>query len=79
MRDDEFQRALDTWAESEKESAPDLRPTEEMVRLVQAKGEPPHFVTLGCSWRSRCRLGSSRCPLCAPPQVRRHPGLAAHP
>jgi hypothetical protein len=37
MRDDEFKKALDTWAESEVESAPELHPTAEMVRLVQAK------------------------------------------
>lgn len=39
MRDDEFQKAIDIWAESEIESAPDLHPTAEMVRLVQTKQE----------------------------------------
>jgi hypothetical protein len=50
MRDDEFQKALDTWAESEKESAPDLRPTEEMVRLVRAKGEPRRGLPISSRW-----------------------------
>jgi hypothetical protein len=40
MRDDEFKQAMETWAESEIESAPDLRPTAEMVRLVRAKQKP---------------------------------------
>lgn len=40
MRDDEFQKAMDAWVESEIQSAPDLRPTAEMVRLVQAKQAP---------------------------------------
>jgi hypothetical protein len=50
MRDDEFQKALDTWAESEKESAPDLRPTEEMVRLVRAKREPRRALPISSRW-----------------------------
>ncbi len=50
MRDDELQKALDTWAESEKESAPDLRPTEEMIRLVRAKGEPRRARLISSRW-----------------------------
>jgi hypothetical protein len=50
MRDDEFQKALDTWAESEKESAPDLRPTAEMVRLVRAKQEPRRTPPISSRW-----------------------------
>ena len=50
MKDDEFQKALDTWAESEIESAPDLRPTEEMVHLVEAKQEPRRALPITSRW-----------------------------
>jgi hypothetical protein len=50
MRDDEFQKALDTWAESEIESAPDLRPTAEMVRLVRAKQAPRRVHSFPSRW-----------------------------
>jgi hypothetical protein len=50
MRDDEFQKALDTWTESEIESAPDLRPTAEMVRLVRAKQGPRRARSISSRW-----------------------------
>ena len=50
MRDDQFEKALDTWAESELESAPNLRPTAEMVRLVQAKQEPRRALPISSRW-----------------------------
>ena len=50
MRDREFQKAIETWAEAEIESAPELRPTPEMVRLVQAKQEPHHARPVPSRW-----------------------------
>jgi hypothetical protein len=50
MRDDEFKKAMETWAESETESAPDLRPTAEMVRLVRAKQEPRRAFPISSRW-----------------------------
>jgi hypothetical protein len=50
MRDDEFKKAMESWAESETESAPDLRPTPEMVRLVQAKQEPRRALPISSRW-----------------------------
>ena len=50
MRDDEFQQAMDAWVESEIESAPDLRPTAEMIRLVQAKQAPRRAFSLSSRW-----------------------------
>ncbi|MGD8626393.1 MAG: DUF4384 domain-containing protein [Anaerolineae bacterium] len=50
MRDDEFKKAMDAWAESEIESAPDLRPTTEMIRLVQARQEPRRALPVSSRW-----------------------------
>jgi hypothetical protein len=50
MRDDEFQKAMDRWAESEMASAPDLHPTAEMVRLVRAKQEPRRAFPIPSRW-----------------------------
>lgn len=50
MRDREFQKAIETWAEAEIESAPDLHPTPEMVRLVQAKEEPRRARPVPSRW-----------------------------
>ena len=47
MRDSEFQKAIDGWSEAELDSAPDLRPTPEMVRLVQAREEPRRALDCG--------------------------------
>jgi hypothetical protein len=37
MSDDKLDHVLDAWAEGEASSAPEMRPTEEMVRLVRAR------------------------------------------
>jgi hypothetical protein len=37
MNDRELEKTMDTWAAQEMASAPDMRPTAEMVRLVRAK------------------------------------------
>ena len=50
MRDSEFQKAIDGWSEAELDSAPDLRPTPEMVRLVQAREEPRRARTVSSRW-----------------------------
>jgi hypothetical protein len=50
MRDNEFQKAMDSWAESEMASAPDLRPTAEMVRLVRAKQKPRRAFPISSRW-----------------------------
>ena len=39
MNDRELMKAMDAWAAHEAASAPDMRPTAEMVRLVRAKQE----------------------------------------
>lgn len=50
MRDDEFEKAMETWAESELESVPDLRPTAEMIRMVRAKQEPRRALPISSRW-----------------------------
>jgi hypothetical protein len=50
MKDEEFQEAMHTWAESEVASAPDLRPTAEMVGLVRAKQEPRRVLSVSSRW-----------------------------
>lgn len=50
MRDDEFQKTMETWADAEVDSAPDLRPTPEMVRLVQARGKPRRAFAVPSTW-----------------------------
>ncbi len=37
MSDKDFEKIMDTWAEHEVESAPEMRPTADMVRMVQAR------------------------------------------
>jgi len=37
MRDDDFEKVIDAWADHEIESAPEMRPTAEMHRLVRAR------------------------------------------
>ena len=39
MSDEDFERTLDKWADHEIESAPEIRPTEEMYGLVRARGQ----------------------------------------
>ena len=50
MRDDEFNKAMETWAEAEVESAPDLHPTPEMVRMVQAKQDSRPAFPVSSPW-----------------------------
>jgi hypothetical protein len=50
MRDDEFDKAMETWAEAEVESAPDLHPTPEMVRMVQAKQDSRRAFPVSSPW-----------------------------
>jgi hypothetical protein len=40
MRDDDFERTMDAWAHHEASSAPQLRPTAEMYRMVEARRRP---------------------------------------
>ena len=37
MQDKDLKKIMDTWAEHEVESAPEMRPTADMVRMVQAR------------------------------------------
>jgi hypothetical protein len=46
MRDNEFDKTLDTWADQEAASAPDMRPTQEMYRLVRARAKRRLFLAL---------------------------------
>jgi hypothetical protein len=39
MSDEDFERTLDEWADHQIESAPEIRPTEEMYSLVRARGQ----------------------------------------
>ena len=50
MKDKEFQKAVEKWSEAELASAPDLRPTPEMVGLVRAKEEPRRARTASSRW-----------------------------
>ena len=50
MRDREFQKAMEKWSEAELDSAPDLGPTPEMVRLVQTKQEPRRARSASSRW-----------------------------
>jgi hypothetical protein len=40
MKDKDFENIMDSWAERETASAPEMQPTAEMFRLVQARQEP---------------------------------------
>jgi len=40
MREEQFERTMDAWAERETASAPAMRPTAEMYRMVQARVKP---------------------------------------
>jgi hypothetical protein len=40
MRDDDFERTMDAWAHHEARSAPQMRPTAEMYRTVEANRRP---------------------------------------
>jgi len=37
MRDQDFEKIMDTWADHESESAPEMHPTADMYRMIQAK------------------------------------------
>jgi hypothetical protein len=37
MRNEDFEKIMDTWADREPESAPEMRPTPDMYRMVQAR------------------------------------------
>ena len=37
MKDEDFEKTMDNWASREAESAPQLRPTEEMYRTIEAR------------------------------------------
>jgi hypothetical protein len=39
MKDEEFERTMEAWAEQEQATAPSMRPTDEMYRLVEGKRE----------------------------------------
>jgi len=43
MNDEEFEKIMDSWASHEIESAPQMRPTEEMYQKVQAKQKQEPF------------------------------------
>ena len=43
MSDEDFERTLNKWADHEIESAPEIRPTEEMCRLVRAREQGKPF------------------------------------
>ena len=57
MRDREFQKAVERWAEAEIESVPDLRPTPEMIVLVQAKQEPRRARAISSRWAVAATAG----------------------
>jgi hypothetical protein len=50
MRDNDFEKVMDTWADDETESAPDMRPTADMYRMVRAKREGKPSFFLGSRW-----------------------------
>jgi hypothetical protein len=50
MRDEDFEKVMDTWADREAESAPEMRPTADMYRMVQAKRERGPVFFLGSRW-----------------------------
>jgi hypothetical protein len=50
MNDRELMKAMDAWAAQEAASAPEMRPTAEMVRLVRAKQERKPVPLLGTRW-----------------------------
>jgi hypothetical protein len=41
MRDQDFDQAMDAWADHETEAAPEIRPTADMYRMVRAKQRRP--------------------------------------
>ena len=43
MKEQKLERTIESWAEHEIRSAPELRPTEEMYRLVEAGTKPPFW------------------------------------
>lgn len=43
MNDEEFEKIMDSWASHEIESAPQMRPTEDMYKKVQAKQKKESF------------------------------------
>lgn len=55
MSDNEFDKTLDAWADQEAASAPDMRPTQEMYRLVRARAKRrlslalPRWTTVGAA------------------------------
>ena len=65
MRDDEFQKAMETWSDAELEAAPDLSPTPEMRRLVQAKQARRRAFPLSSPWATGAAL--PRCLRANPP------------
>jgi hypothetical protein len=44
MSDEDFERTLGEWADHEIQSAPEIRPTEEMYRLVRARRQGKRFL-----------------------------------
>jgi hypothetical protein len=55
MRDKDFEEIMDSWADHETESAPEMHPTSGMYRLVQAKRKR----SLGFLWRSRWSIAAT--------------------
>jgi len=43
MKDEDFEKTMDNWAADEVESAPQLRPTEEIYRMIKAQREKSSF------------------------------------
>jgi hypothetical protein len=50
MQDDQFKKRMDDWVEEEVKTAPKLRPTVEMYRLVKLKGEKRPPITFQLRW-----------------------------
>lgn len=50
MRDDEFEKAVESWAEAEVASAPDLRPTPDMHRLLRTRQKPRRALPVSPGW-----------------------------
>jgi len=50
MTDRDFEKLMDTWADQEAASAPQLRPTAAMYRMVRARGKRKPLLRLSLRW-----------------------------
>jgi hypothetical protein len=50
MKDQDFERAMDAWVDHETEAAPEMRPTADMYRMVQAHQGRKHLFLLYSRW-----------------------------